>query len=670
MSRDVELRRWAMRALARIADTTARSALERGLSDEDSDVVAWAAFGLGRACEQDSDAAVAQLAMRSATWSVANRSSPGDTRNSFDPMSSIARALGRCGTVKAEATLRGWLRLDSKLADQAAIALGSIAVKQHRLDNTTLVALLDAGDSKSLDVPSALFPFSRLTAVDPIVQKRLLTVATKSLGTKTAARQYAIRVLSLAGEAAIPTLERVLCDKAGYSSSERTDAVRSLARLGEAGQQALSRALARLLPRSLADNPDWFLSEEIGPIVELLEHLNTVEADFRPMLEAMGKLTLTRAGSPALERRVRWLRCQGAAILAGSATTLPLLVACDPEKNGHYGALALSRVLGKASIRGSRTPLFDRLAHSIDIVVRESALRLLQSHPEIRDAAHVLADALQSDVPGVVATAASVLVEHPERSQIQRRVVKSSERTLDSNDDRLGRTLRPTPEILLALGKAVHHAWEPDGIDVRTQLVDAVSALAALSEKSFIEEQCRSNSLVLRQHAESALRNLGDTKRHCAAGKPTARTAEASSPTQEVRLRFHTDVGPLDLWVEPQFAPLATERLLALVKSGFFTNMSAHRVVPGFVVQLGDRTGDGFSGAGLEVLPDELAPTPFQTNDVGMALSGPNTGSSQFFIVLGPHPHLDGEYTRVGRAGPGWNRLMAGDVIVRAEVVP
>ena len=47
-------------------------------------------------------------------------------------------------------------------------------------------------------------------------------------------------------------------------------------------------------------------------------------------------------------------------------------------------------------------------------------------------------------------------------------------------------------------------------------------------------------------------------------------------------------------------------------------------------------------------LRDELAPVTFRAGDVGLALSGPDTGSSQFFVVLGPHPHLDGEYTRIG----------------------
>jgi cyclophilin family peptidyl-prolyl cis-trans isomerase len=219
------------------------------------------------------------------------------------------------------------------------------------------------------------------------------------------------------------------------------------------------------------------------------------------------------------------------------------------------------------------------------------------------------------------------------------------------------------------MGKATHRTWEPDAIDVRAQLLDAVSSLGALSEKSFVEEQCRSNSVVLRQHAELALRNLGDNKRRCATAKPLQTTGIVSLDSETTQLRFHTDIGPLDLWLEPRFAPMAASRLLELVNNGFFNNMPVHRVVAGFIVQLGDRNGDGFGGVGLEVLRDELAPVAFRSNDVGLALSGPDTGASQFFVVLGPHPHLDGEYTRVGRADAGWNRLVVGDLILRAEAI-
>jgi peptidyl-prolyl cis-trans isomerase B (cyclophilin B) len=93
-----------------------------------------------------------------------------------------------------------------------------------------------------------------------------------------------------------------------------------------------------------------------------------------------------------------------------------------------------------------------------------------------------------------------------------------------------------------------------------------------------------------------------------------------------------------------------------------------HRVVPGFVVQFGDPDGDGYGGSGTS-LRCETSPVPFRALDVGMALAGRDTGSSQIFVTLSRTPHLDGEYTRVGRAEGDWASVAQGDVIAEARVV-
>ena len=57
------------------------------------------------------------------------------------------------------------------------------------------------------------------------------------------------------------------------------------------------------------------------------------------------------------------------------------------------------------------------------------------------------------------------------------------------------------------------------------------------------------------------------------------------------------------------------------------------------------------------------------TIDIGMALAGRDTGSSQVFVTLSRTPHLDGEYARIGRAEGAWSSVAQGDVIVDAKVV-
>jgi cyclophilin family peptidyl-prolyl cis-trans isomerase len=99
--------------------------------------------------------------------------------------------------------------------------------------------------------------------------------------------------------------------------------------------------------------------------------------------------------------------------------------------------------------------------------------------------------------------------------------------------------------------------------------------------------------------------------------------------------------------------------------------MRFHRVVPDFVVQAGDPRGDGWGGPGY-ALRDEINRLRYQRGAVGMALSGPDTGGSQFFVTLSPQPHLDGGYTVFGAIVDGealLDVIRQGDRLVRIREV-
>jgi cyclophilin family peptidyl-prolyl cis-trans isomerase len=136
---------------------------------------------------------------------------------------------------------------------------------------------------------------------------------------------------------------------------------------------------------------------------------------------------------------------------------------------------------------------------------------------------------------------------------------------------------------------------------------------------------------------------------------------------KDVRVTFTTDAGSLAIVFEPALAPLSVTRFVALAKAGFYDGIVVHRVVPGFVAQFGDPDGDGYGGAGA-LLRCETSPVPFGPLDVGVALAGRDTGSSQLFVTLGAYPHLDGEYARVGRAEGDWWALAEGDAIRGVKV--
>ena len=123
--------------------------------------------------------------------------------------------------------------------------------------------------------------------------------------------------------------------------------------------------------------------------------------------------------------------------------------------------------------------------------------------------------------------------------------------------------------------------------------------------------------------------------------------------------------GPIEIELLGRDAPLTVANFLRLVDRHFFDGNRWHRVVPNFVVQDGDPRGDGFGGPGRPIR-DEINRNRYDEPVLGMALSGPDTGSSQWFINLSPQPHLDGIYTVFGRVVGGTgalSRITQGDLI-------
>jgi cyclophilin family peptidyl-prolyl cis-trans isomerase/HEAT repeat protein len=134
--------------------------------------------------------------------------------------------------------------------------------------------------------------------------------------------------------------------------------------------------------------------------------------------------------------------------------------------------------------------------------------------------------------------------------------------------------------------------------------------------------------------------------------------------------RLHTSRGEVILQLLPEEAPLTVWNFAKLADDGWFDRLSFHRVVPDFVVQTGDPRGDGMGGPAWTI-PDEINPVPYDAGVVGMALSGPDTGGSQWFITLSPQPHLDGTYTVFGRVVQGMavlRNLREGDRVEALEI--
>lgn len=108
---------------------------------------------------------------------------------------------------------------------------------------------------------------------------------------------------------------------------------------------------------------------------------------------------------------------------------------------------------------------------------------------------------------------------------------------------------------------------------------------------------------------------------------------------------IHLEEGDIRCRFLPEEAPLTVLNFIELAEKGYFNNTRFHRVVPAFVCQGGDPTGTGSGGPGYAIRCEYNARRYDHPGVVGMALSGRDTGGSQFFLTHLPTPHLDYNYT-------------------------
>ena len=213
---------------------------------------------------------------------------------------------------------------------------------------------------------------------------------------------------------------------------------------------------------------------------------------------------------------------------------------------------------------------------------------------------------------------------------------------------------------------------------------ETLAALGALTARAKAEPLERGAIVVLLEKAAAgelgggyALRReagaaLGELERPIPPLGPLD-TGRATEVYQEIVQRtwqprtveIRTSKGPIGVRLTCRQAPLTCLNFLNLAEQGFFDGLVFHRVVADFVIQGGDPRGDGFGGPGYDIR-DEINRLRYRRGVVGMALAGPDTGGSQFFITLSEQPHLDGGYTAFGEVVSGdevLDRIVPGDRI-------
>jgi cyclophilin family peptidyl-prolyl cis-trans isomerase len=139
---------------------------------------------------------------------------------------------------------------------------------------------------------------------------------------------------------------------------------------------------------------------------------------------------------------------------------------------------------------------------------------------------------------------------------------------------------------------------------------------------------------------------------------------------KKVTATIVTSKGPFTIEFLSAEAPLTVDNFIQLARKGYFNGQSIPRVVPNFVIQAGDPRGDQNGGPGYSIRC-EINEVPYERASVGMALSGKDTGGSQWFVTHSPQPHLDGGYTVFGRVISGMDvvdNIARGDLIRRVVV--
>lgn len=143
---------------------------------------------------------------------------------------------------------------------------------------------------------------------------------------------------------------------------------------------------------------------------------------------------------------------------------------------------------------------------------------------------------------------------------------------------------------------------------------------------------------------------------------PAAKSEHANKPGSTLSskktyvVKLDTSCGKIEITLDVKHDPKTASSFAALVKSGFYDGLSFHRVVPDYVIQGGDPSGDGSGGPGYSVVEAPPADQTYTKGVVAMAKTqteAPGTSGSQFFIVTGADAGLPADYAVAGKVTAG-----------------
>lgn len=227
--------------------------------------------------------------------------------------------------------------------------------------------------------------------------------------------------------------------------------------------------------------------------------------------------------------------------------------------------------------------------------------------------------------------------------------------------------------LITALPRALQ---DKDLNDAALGILEALAKQKSAPANEAIKTALDSSDQLIRRRAVALLKanGVGDFSNRI--GTVKTRNTEAdyrralARGGRKVTATVMTSRGAFTIEFFPAAAPLTVDNFIQLARKGYFNGQTIPRVVPNFVIQAGDPRGDQNGGPGYQIRC-EINEMPFERAAVGMALSGKDTGGSQWFVTHSPQPHLDGGYTVFGRVISGMevvDKIVRGDTIRRVIV--
>ena len=273
-------------------------------------------------------------------------------------------------------------------------------------------------------------------------------------------------------------------------------------------------------------------------------------------------------------------------------------------------------------------------------------------------------------VPDVLRAAAAF--KPLDLSEVARAQLRAEDTLVRATAAELLASAEPDPENARALASALPLAMRDGMNDAALAILEALARQKTPAANEAIRAALESPDYLLRLRAATLLQNnqgpVSESERIQTVAvryRPDDYRRALARIGRRVTAVVDTDKGAFTIELLADDAPLTVDNFVELARRKFFDRVAFHRVVPNFVIQGGDPRGDGNGGPGYQIRC-EINEVGYGRGAVGMALSGKDTGGSQWFVTHSPQPHLDGGYTVFGRVTAGMDvvdRITRGDRI-------